>query len=387
MSRRSIRPFVASRGPIAALALAVIVAPAMHDAPIARRDPSGSIAQGSARACIADTASMDSVKLRSAGTPDPAFPLARRGNVFVSHGHGSTVSIVNLATGEIHRVQTGLSEAHEVTVSPDGRYGVAAEFGDHTGDYEFSGRRLAVVDLRARKVARIIDTGPHLGPHDLVFRPGSSTRLFVTTQTTRNVIEVDVESGQVLGETKTMAKGSHTMAITADGRTAFTANQPEGTLSKLDLDARRLVRKFGVGQGQTEGVAVTPDGREVWIGLRDEGVVRVVSGETGEELATLRPFGIPDRMTVSPDGRFVLITDFRCGTVLVADAKARRVIGPITGLGDAGVAKFLPDSRTAVIAMLRQRDVVMVDVAGRRVLARHALGRAIDAAWWGPGDP
>jgi DNA-binding beta-propeller fold protein YncE len=268
-------------------------------------------------------------------------------------------------------------------VSPDGRWAVAADFGDHLGDYAFSGTELGVYELPSGRLARRIGLGPYRGPHDVVFT--APDRVAVTTQTTRHVVEADVATGQVLGATETGAKGSHTLAVTADGRLAFTANQPEGSLSRLDLANRRFLSRHVVGRGETEGIAATPDGREVWMGFGDMDAVLVVDGNTGAVLDTLPGFDMPERIAMSADGRYAAITDFACETVQVADVRTRRVLGPVAGLEGAGIAKVLPDNRTAVILMLDERVVAMADLVTRRVVARHPLrGPRPDAAAWGP---
>jgi DNA-binding beta-propeller fold protein YncE len=312
-----------------------------------------------------------------------AVPLAFRGNVVVSVGWGDRLTIIDLATGRQRSVESGIDNPHELAVSPDGRWAVAADFGDHLGDYAFSGTELGVYELPSGRLVRRIGLGQYRGPHDVVFT--TPTRVAVTTQTTRNVIEADVTTGRVLGATETRAKGSHTLAVTADARLAFTANQAEGTLSRLDLANRRFLSKHVVGRGETEGIATTPDGREVWMGFGDMDAVLVADGRTGAVLATLPGFDIPDRVAMSADGRHVAITDFGCETVVVADGRTRRVLGPIAGLEGAGVAKILPDNRTAVILLLDERVVAMADLVTRRVVARHPLrGPRPDAAAWGP---
>jgi len=312
-----------------------------------------------------------------------AVPNAFRGNVVVSVAWGDRLTIIDLATDRQRNVASGIDEPHELAVSPDGRWAVAADFGDYLGDYTFSGTELGVYELPSGRLVRRIGLGRYRGPHDVVFT--APTRVAVTTQTSRHVVEADVVTGRVLGATETRAKGSHTLAVTADARLAFTANQAEGTVSRLDLANRRFLSKHVVGRGETEGIAATPDGREVWMGFGGMDAVLVADGRTGAVLATLAGFDRPERMAMSADGRFAAITDFGCETVLVADVRTRRVLGPIAGLEGAGVAKILPDNRTAVILLLDERVVAMADLVTRRVVARHPLrGPRPDAAAWGP---
>ncbi len=312
-----------------------------------------------------------------------AVPLAFRGTVVVSVAWEDRLTIIDLATGRQRSVESGIDEPHELMVSPDGRWAVAADFGDYLGDFEFDGTELGVYELPSGRLVRRIDLGQYRGPHDIVFT--APTRVAVTTQTSRHVVEVDIATGRVLGATETRAKGSHSIAVGADARLAFTANQGEGSLSRLDLEGRRFLGKHVVGRGETEGIAVTPDGREVWMGFSDMGAVLVVDGTNGAVLDTLPGFEAPHRLAMSADGRLAAITDFRCEVVQVADVRARRVLGPIAGLEGAGVAKILPDNRTAVILMLDERVVALADLVTRRVVARHRLGGGRpDAAAWGP---
>ena len=319
----------------------------------------------------------------SATADSVVVPLAFQGIVVVTVGARDRLTLIDLATGRQRSVDAGIDEPHELAISPNGRWAVAADFGDYLGDYEFSGTELGVYELPSGRLALRVDLGRHRGPHDVVFT--APTRVAVTTQTSQHVVEVDILTGRVVGATQTRARGSHTLAVTADARLAFTANQGEGSLSRLDLANRRFLSKHVVGRGETEGIAVTPDGAEVWMGFPDMDAVLIVDGRTGDVRDTLTGFGRPERLAMSADGQYAAITDFEGEVVQVADVRARRVLGPIAGLGGAGVAKILPDNRTAVILLLDERVLAIADLVTRRVVARHPLrGPRPDAAAWGP---
>jgi DNA-binding beta-propeller fold protein YncE len=73
----------------------------------------------------------------------------------------------------------------------------------------------------------------------------------------------------------TQACASHMVVITGDGTRAFTSDIGAGAVSELNLTAKSLVRVIPVAP-RVEGVAVTPDGSEVWAGSNTNGTVSVI---------------------------------------------------------------------------------------------------------------
>ncbi len=311
------------------------------------------------------------------GHPEPGIAI-------LSHTRSRDLSLVDLRSGAVSRIASGLRDPHEVAVSPDGRLGVVAEFGDRVGDHRFDGNRLAVLDLRERRLLRVVELGRFRGPHDIVIVPGPPSRIVVTTQTAKAVVEVDPVSGAIIGATPTGALGSHTLAVARDAHAAFVANEADGTVSRLDLASRSLLGRSDVGPPPIEGIAVTPDGAVLLVGTRSAGEVRILEAATGERLATLRGFRSPDRIEMSPDGRLALVSDFVCRQLVVVDVGRRARLGTVAGIGGPVLARMLPDSRTALVALLDEGEVRLVDVASGRELARHPVRSGIESVAWGP---
>src|SRR4029450_12788520 len=107
--------------------------------------------------------------------------------------------------------------------------------------------------------------GQYTRPHGAMFLPGDETRVVVTSETTQNVVIVNLDAGKVERAIPTNAAGSHMVAVTADGKRAFTSDVGAGAVSEIDLAAGAFVRVIPVAP-QVEGVAVTPDGSAVWAG-------------------------------------------------------------------------------------------------------------------------
>jgi DNA-binding beta-propeller fold protein YncE len=315
-----------------------------------------------------------------AGTP---LAAARTGNILVANQHGGTASLIDLETGAVDHFPTGTGP-HEAAVSPDGRWGVVTNFLPMDANHSFQGNRLFVIDMAAKRVARTIDTGEHRGLHDVAFRPGFPTRVLVTAQTSRRVIEVDVESGAIIGAMDTRGDRSHMLAVSPDGRTVFTTNEGSGTLSRMDLTTHSFVSSFPATQ-QVEGIAVTKGGDELWVGEINDGAVTVRDATTGAVLARLPGFRAPVRLATTPDGRRVVISDPYCLSLVVADPETRRVVRVIRMPPTLPIAGDVsPDGRVAFVALGNDRAVIAVDLETGQLLARHQAGNGPDGLGWGP---
>ena len=298
------------------------------------------------------------------------------GWLVVSNQQSADASILALPAGTERRVTVGVGP-HEAAIAPDGRWGVVTIYGNR----DSVGSRLALLDLATGALVRHVSTGRYVRPHAAVPLAGPGHRVLVTSEATRNVVIVDLDSGRVTDTIPTMAAGSHMVVVTADGKRAFTANIPGGSVSEIDLEARRYVRTIAVNQPATEGIAVTPDGREVWVGSNQSGIVSVVDTRKGEVVATIAGFKMPYRLGMSPDGRTAAVVDPETGSVSLVDVATRTISATVALDASPRGVIFTPDGRTVFVTVVKEGgagEAVAVDVAGRRVIGRWAVGTAPD---------
>src|SRR5439155_11905334 len=78
----------------------------------------------------------------------------------------ASASIISLADGRTIATMPVGDGPHEVAVSPDGNWAVAANYGGRT-----AGNSLTVLDLRNRKPVRTIDLGAYARPHGIAWMP------------------------------------------------------------------------------------------------------------------------------------------------------------------------------------------------------------------------
>lgn len=309
----------------------------------------------------------------SPSAPAPSATAARRTPVLVvANQESGSASVLGTDGTTMKHLAVGTGP-HEAQVSPDGRTAVVTIYGDRT-----PGNRLAIIDLTRDSVVKTIDLGRYTRPHGVHFLNGRSDRIAVTSETAPAVLLIDLTTDSIRA-IPTNGRTSHMVAVSADGRRAWTANVRDNSVSELNLADGAFVRKISVPAGP-EGIAVTPDGSEVWVGSNETGAVTVISTATGQVVHTFSGATFPYRLAVSPDAATVAIVDGKGAQLLLVDRAARITRNSVPVDDPRGVA-FTPDGRTAWVT-LGAGQVAEIDVASgtvRRQLAVQASPDGVDA--------
>jgi YVTN family beta-propeller protein len=308
----------------------------------------------------------------------------RGGLLVVLNKRVASASLVDAASGRtVATLPTG-NGPHEVAVSPDGRTAVVADYGERE-----AGGTLTVLDLAAREVARTIALGEYRRPHGIAFLP-DGRRVAVTVEANRAVIVVDVERGAVEFAVPTEEEGTHLLALAPDGRRAWTANLGSGSVSLVDLAARRLVRTAKTGP-RTEAIDLSPDGRELWVGDNETHTITVLDAATLAPLDTIPSGGrMPIRLRFTPDGRHVLVSNMASSTLALFDARRRAPVAtievPAAGEPGARPIGILMDPRggRAWVAAAGRDEVAEVDLGARRITRFVRAGENPDGLGFAP---
>lgn len=275
-----------------------------------------------------------------------------------------TVSFVDLASGrERARVPTGRMP-HEVAISPDGRQAAVVAYGSTTID---------VFDVKTATKLRTIDLSPNTRPHGLVWlRDGT---LVATAEGSGSIALVRPDGS--VASVATGAKGSHMLAVEADGARAFVANMGSGSVGVIDLVAGRKLRDIAVG-GKPEGLTLSRDGRQLWVGDNDGGRVQIFSTADFRRLGEVAVGPTPIRVVASPDGRTIVTSNHGDGTLSLIDASTRRMRRTIA-VGGAAAAQvtilFSRDGKRLYVAETGPNQVAEVDLSTGHVLRRLSVGR------------
>ncbi len=302
----------------------------------------------------------------------PAQPAHVTGTLVVTNKTPSTATIIDVASGAVLATLPTGDGPHEVVITQDGSVAVVTDYGARV-----AGNSLTVIDVPGKRIARTISLGEYHRPHGIAFLPGD-TLAAVTSETNRAVLIVDVRSGVIIRAISTAQMGSHMLAVTGDGRRAWTGNIGSNTVSELDLTTGVALRTIGV-PAQPEAINVTPDGRQVWVGSNATGTVSEVNAATGMVTPVATGLGWPYRVLYSPDTSLVLLPDLRGETLRFVDRKSHRELARLglTGKAPQGIT-FAPDGRTAFLSFSATGKVAVIDITTRAVTAEINAGQTPD---------
>jgi DNA-binding beta-propeller fold protein YncE len=272
----------------------------------------------------------------------------------------SSVTIVNAASARVIATLPTGANPHETAASPDGHWAVVSDYGAQD-----PGSTLTVVDLRATKIARTIQLG-FTRPHGITFLADNRT-VAVTSETAGMVFLVDVVEGAVKSRHPTGQRASHMLAVTRDGRRAYTANIASGSISVVSLADSSEAKFLPVGT-QTEAIALSPDNREAWVGSNNTGKVYMVNVVDWKVVDSVQTSGFPYRIAFSPDGGTALITNPMSDEVHFYDTRSRARIGTVRTPGSTGQtgqplgAIFGGDGKTAWVTLAGAGEIAVIDV-------------------------
>lgn len=318
--------------------------------------------------------------------PIVATTPARAQTLVVLNKSEQSASLIDAVTGHtLAKLPVGRGP-HELVVSPDGRTAYVANFGRFgvypAGDttHTQAGNTITVLDLAARTVKTTFDFGTHTGEHGLAISRDGKT-VWVTSETPNALLEFDGTTGRVANVWPTQQQRSHLVVAVPGEKKFYVTNTVSGTVTAIDR-ATGTAKSMPAGAG-AEGIAVSPDGREVWVASRGENTISVISTATDAIMQHFPAGGQgPQRLQFTPDGAQVWVSNATSNTLTVFDARSPRLLATVNvGKTPAGII-FSSDGRRGYFALSGANQIAVIDVAARAVVQTIDTGVEPDGIAW-----
>ena len=296
----------------------------------------------------------------------------------------SSVSIVDPVAGrEIATIaeKTPGVHGHEITASADGRTAFLPIYGSSgVGKPGIDGHEMLVIDLLSKQIVDHIDFGHGVRPHLPVFDPVSGM-IYVTTELDKSVTIVDPRTWKIVGSIPTGQEESHMLAISHDGRRGYTANVGPGTVSVLDMAARKTVAVIPISK-TTQRISISTDDKFVFTADQTKAQLAVIetAKNTIAKWIALPAAGYGTAAT--PDGKWLLVAVPSTNQVAVVDLQKMEVARNIDVPASPQEVLIQPDGKVAFVSCASAGKVAAIDLAEWKVQKEIVAGKFADGLGW-----
>jgi DNA-binding beta-propeller fold protein YncE len=305
-----------------------------------------------------------------------------KGWLLVANKGDQALGIVDPSTGtQVVEIPEGGVTGHEVIASPDGKTGYVPIYGDSgVGKPGTDGRKMAVVDLVSRKITGNLDFGHPVRPHCPVFGPKNGL-LYVTTELDQSVAIIDPQTLKIVGSVPTGQPESHMLAVSHDGHRGYTANVGPGTVSVLDLDARKTIAVIPISP-QTQRISLSVDDKLVFTSDQTQPRLAVINTATNKIQTWVTLPGTGYGTAPTPDGRWLVVAVPKVNKVAVVDLKTMQVAHTIDVPKAPQESLVRPDNKIAYVSCDASGKIAAIDVATWKVAKLIEAGKTADGLAW-----
>ena len=296
---------------------------------------------------VSATISVGQAPFGIAVTPDGKY-------VYVTNHEDNTVSIISTASQEVIKVLSVDVLPGGITVSPEGEFVYVGHF---------DADAFAVISTASQEVVDMFDVAQELGgimaisPDGTTIYvskfPGAGRIIIISTVTKQAIREIDV-------------KPSIDIATSTDGERLYIVDPISDELVQLSTASHEVVVRIPLGQDAHDFTqfAVSPDGYLVYVPV--DNLVTFVSTKSKEVLGTIEigseslgKFSLTG-IAVSPDGKYVYVANSEEDSVVIISTETNSVTDSITVGRGPGSIEVSPDGSAIYVANAQDGSVSVI---------------------------
>ena len=293
-----------------------------------------------------------------------------------------TLSIIDPHVGkQLAQVPEGGITGHEVVASPDGRTAYVPIYGNSgVGKPGTDGQIVDVIDLSTRKITGRVDFGHGVRPHCPMIGPKDGL-LYVTTELNKSISIIDPKTLKIIGSIPTDQPESHMLALSRDGRRGYTANVGPGTVSVLDMEARKVITVIPISK-QTQRIAVSPDGKLVFTSDQTKPQLAVIDTDSNTVKTWVTLPGTGYGTAPTSDGRWLIVAVPPVNKVAVVDLETMKVVHTIDVPRSPQEVLVRPDDKMAYVSCDHSNQVAAIGIGSWKVEKLIDAGKGTDGLSW-----
>jgi DNA-binding beta-propeller fold protein YncE len=307
-----------------------------------------------------------------------------RGFLLVANKGDRTLSVVDTEKNvQIAAIPENGITGHEVAASTDGKRAFVPIYGNSgVGQPGTDGRLLRVIDLASREIVGTVDFGKGVRPHCAIYHPKTGL-LYVTTEIENAIAVIDPKTLKIVGSIPTGQPESHMLAISSDARRGYTANVGPGTVSVIDIPAKKVLKVIPISKN-TQRIAISVDDRWVFTSDQTKPQLAVIDTQSNElkQWVPLPAKGYGTAAT--PDGKFLVIAMPAANQVGLLNLGSMKIEKTISVPKAPQEVLIRPDGAIAYVSCDSSKKVAAINLHSWEVDALIDTGRGTDGLAWAP---
>ena len=307
---------------------------------------------------------------------------AQQPRLLVAEKGAQSLAIVDPASGKVlASVPEGGITGHEVIASADGKLAFVPIYGNSgVGRPGTDGQNIAVIDIASQKIVGNIAFDHGIRPHCPMIGPKDDL-LYVTTELDKTITIIDPKTLKIVGTLPTGQPESHMLVLSHDGRRAYTANVGPGTVSAIDVQARKVLKIIPV-SANTQRISISPDDK--WVFTADQTKPQMAVVDTASESVSkwIPMEGIGYGSAPTPDGRWLLVALPDQNKVAVIDLKTMQVARTVAVGTYPQEVIVRPDGKAAYVSCEHANQVDEIDTSTWNVTRTIPTGKDADGLAW-----
>jgi DNA-binding beta-propeller fold protein YncE len=263
---------------------------------------------------------------------------------------------------------------------------LVANQGDHN---------LSLVDPSAGKQVATVPVDGVTG-HEVVASPDGKTAyvpiygaiydrnsgmLYVTTELDKSVSIIDPKTLKIVGSVPTGQEQSHMLVLSRDGSRGYTANVGPGTVSVLDMKARKTLTIIPISKN-TQRISISRDDSMVFTADQTKPQLAVIDTATNKLKMWVPLPSIAYGTAATLDGRWLLVTLRTSKQLAVVDLKTMKVAQTIDVAEVPTEILMSPDGKTAFVSCTKSKQIAAIDLAQWKVARLIDAGDGADGLAW-----
>jgi DNA-binding beta-propeller fold protein YncE len=292
------------------------------------------------------------------------------------------LSIINPETGgQIVAVKEDGVTGHEVVASADGRLAFVPIYGNSgVGHPGTDGQLIRVIDIERHAIVGTVSFAKGVRPHCAVIGPKDKL-LYVTTELENSITVIDPKTFAILYSIPTGQIESHMLAITSDGALGYTANVKPGTVSVLDLKARKVLKVIPIAK-TAQRICISPDDRWVFTADQTKPQMAAIDAKKNEVARWIELPGVGYGAAVSPDNQWLVVAMSGIRKAGLVDLKTMKLAGTVDLPKNPQEVLIRPDGKVAYVSCDASKKVAAIDLKTFKVEKLIDAGNGADGLAW-----